>query len=102
MSRIRPKERDAVAELLSEPADSVTALAANILITIDKMRADRTDYYVIVHDPGVAVHLHGPFITRNAATKAIDKGDVFAASPGAKALIVQLFKHEEVDDVDQA
>ena len=93
--RIRPKERDAVADMLAQPADSVTALATNILLAVDRMRADRTDYYVIVNDPGVCVHLHGPFITRNAAQRAITKGEVFAASKGAKALIVQLHKHEE-------
>lgn len=95
MSRIRPKERDAIAELLSEPADSVTALATNVLLLVDRLRAERTDWYVLVHDPGVGVFLHGAYITRNAAQRAIDKGEVFAASPNATAMVMQLMKHSE-------
>ena len=95
MSRIRPKERDAIAELLSEPADSVTALATNVLLLVDRLRAERTDWYVLVHDPGVGVFLHGSYITRNAAQRAIDKGEVFAASPNATAMVMQLMKHSE-------
>jgi CelD/BcsL family acetyltransferase involved in cellulose biosynthesis len=95
MPRIRPKERDAVAELLSTPADSVTALATDVLLLVDRMREERPDWYVLVHDPGVGVFLHGSFITKNAAQRAIDKGEVFAASPGATAMVMQLMKHSE-------
>ena len=94
---IRPKERDAIAKLLKEPAPSVQALATDVLREVDRLRADRTDWYVLVVDPGVCVHLHGAFITKAAAQRAIDKGEVFAASPGANALILQLLKHEEQD-----
>lgn len=92
---VRPKEREAVAKLLDEPADSLNALAANIIITIDKMRADRTDWYVLVHDPGVCLHLHGPYITKNKAEVAVKNGSVYAASPGATCTIMQLIKAEE-------
>lgn len=98
MPRIRPKERDAIAELLSSPAESVTALATDVLLKVDQLRADRPDWYVLVHDPGVGVFLHGSYITRNAAQRAIDNGDVFAASPGASALVMQLIQHSEVSD----
>ena len=97
MSRIRPKERDAIAKLLEEPADSVLSLATDVLREVDRLREKRTDWFVLVIDPGVAVCLHGPFITKNAAHKAISTGDVFAASPGATALTLQLIKHEEQD-----
>ena len=97
MPRIRPKERDAIAKLLEEPADSVLSLATEILRGVDRQREKRTDWFVLVIDPGVAVCLHGPFITKNAAHKAIESGDVFAASPGATALTLQLIKHEEQD-----
>ena len=94
---VRPKEREEIAKLLDEPADSLNALAANIIITMDKMRADRTDWYVLVHDPGVCLHLHGPFITKRKAQVAIDTGSVYAASPGATCTIMQLLKAEEQD-----
>ena len=97
MPRIRPKERDAIAKLIEEPADSVLSLATEILREVDRQREKRTDWFVLVIDPGVAVCLHGPFITKNAAHKAIESGDVFAASPGATALTLQLIKHEEQD-----
>ena len=92
---VRPKEREAIAKLLDEPADSLNALAANIIITIDKMRADRTDWYVLVHDPGVCLHLHGPYITKNKAEVAVKNGSVYAASPGTTCTIMQLLKAEE-------
>ena len=96
MARIRPKERDAIAKLLEEPADSVLSLATEVLREVDRQREKRTDWFVLVTDPGVCVHLHGPFITKNAAHKAINTGDVFAASPGATALTLQLIKHDEM------
>ena len=84
-----------MAHLLSSPAESVTALATDVLMLVDRLRSDRPDWYVLVHDPGVGVFLHGSYITRNAAQKAIDKGEVFAASPGATAMVMQLIQHNE-------
>lgn len=97
---IRPRERDAIATLLDSPAPSANDLAVDVLRTIDRLRAERTDWYVLVVDPGVCVHLHGPFITKNAAQKAIDRGVVFAASENANALILQLNKHDEEGNAD--
>lgn len=95
MSRIRPKERDAIAELLSSPAESVTALATDVLLLVNRLRADRPDWYVLVTDPGVGVFLHGAYITKDAAKKAIEKGDVFAASANATGMVMQLIQHSE-------
>lgn len=94
---IRPKEREAIAKLLDEPAESLNVMAANIIITIDKMRADRTDWYVLVNDPGVCLHLHGPYITKHKAEVAVKNGSVYAASPGATCTIMQLIKEQELD-----
>ena len=100
MPRIRPKERDALARILEEPAADTTDLANRLIVSLDAMRAARTDWYVLVTDPGVGVFLHGAFITKNAAQKAIDKGLVIAASPGATARIMQLIKHDEIGEQD--
>lgn len=92
MPRIRPTEHKAVVALLSQPAESVEDLASEVIITLDEMRAKRDDWYLIVNDPGVCVHLHGPYTTKAAALKEIERGDVYAASPGAKALIVPIIR----------
>lgn len=94
--RIRPAERDAIAKLLEEPADSVMSLATDVLREVDRLREKRTDWFVLVIDPGVGVCLHGAFITKAAAHKAISTGDVCAASAGATALTLQLIKHDEM------
>lgn len=90
MARVRPTEHKAVVALLDAPSPSVEDLATDVILKIDALRAERKDWYVIVVDPGVCVHLHGPYVTKNAAKKEIDRGDLFAASPGATGLIVQL------------
>lgn len=93
--RIRPTEHRAVVNLLNEPADSVEELAIDVIMTIDSMRAQRKDYVVLVYDPGVCVHIHGPYVTKNAALKDIGK-NVFAASPGAHMSVMPLYT-----DVDE-
>lgn len=95
MPRIRPSEFKAVVALLDAPAESVEDLATDVILKIDELRALRTDWFVIVVDPGVCVHLHGPYITKRAAEKEIEAGDIFAASAGATALIVQLLDSVE-------
>lgn len=77
-------------KLLSEPAESVEDLAAEVILAIDDLRAKRTDYYVIVRDPGVGIFLHGPYVTKAAVQRAIEKGELFAASKGATGTIVRL------------
>jgi hypothetical protein len=59
----------------------------------------RPMFFIAVIDKGVGVHLHGPFPTRNAANKAIEKGEVFAATPGSNGIVLELFSHE-YDDID--
>lgn len=95
MARIRPTEHKAIVALLDSPADSVEDLATDVLLTVERLRADRKDYYVAVVDPGVCVHLHGPYVTKAAAQKAIEKGELFAASPGATGLVLQLHRSED-------
>ena len=89
MARIRPTEHKAIVALLDAPADSVEDLATDVLLKIDELREARPDWFIVKVDPGVAVTLHGPYITRNAAKKEIERGDLVAASDGATALILQ-------------
>lgn len=79
-------------KLLDAPASSVHDLATDVLNTIDQLRESRTDWFIIVIDPGVGPHLHGPYVTKNAAYKEIEKNDVYAASKGATGLVMQLIK----------
>ena len=101
MPRVRPTEHRAIVKLLNEPAESVEELAAEVIIAIDELRATRKDYVVVVYDPGVAVHIHGPYITKNAAQRDIGK-NVYAASEGAKYGIFQLITDVEggIEGVD--
>lgn len=99
MPRVRPKERDGIVEVLltgvpdvertDEVVGEATEMATDILLLIDEQREKRTDYFIIKVDPGVALSLHGPYLTRNAANKEIERGDLVAASPGAYAMITQ-------------
>ena len=89
MPRIRPTEHKAIVALLDAPAASVEDLATDVILKIDELREARADWYIVKVDPGVAVTLHGPYLTRNAAKKEIERGDLFAASKGATALILQ-------------
>jgi hypothetical protein len=89
-------EHKAVVLLLNDPADSVEDLATDVIQKIDAMRAERKDYYLLVIDPGVCVHLHGPYITKNAAHKDVEKGHVYAASKGATYLVLQA--NEAIDE----
>lgn len=99
MARVRPKElREIVDVLLTgvpvgerspEMIEEAEQMGTDIIQRIDAQRDQRKDYYIIKHDPGVAVTLHGPYVTKNAAHKEIEKGGLVAASPGATALIVQ-------------
>lgn len=100
MPRIRPTEHRAVVKLLNEPADSVDDLAAEVIATIDGLREQRKDWVVVVYDPGVAVHVHGPYVTKNAAHKDIGK-NVYAASEGAYCLVLPLLNGDEgIEGID--
>jgi len=99
MPRVRPKERDGIVEVLltgvpaAERSEEMLAeaaeMATDVLLLIDEQREARKDYFIIKVDPGVCLSLHGPYVTKNAAQKEIDRGDLVAASPGAYAFITQ-------------
>jgi len=99
MPRVRPKERDAIVDILvggipreevtDEVVEEATEMATDILMVIEEQRANRPDFFIIKVDPGVGTTLHGPFVTKNAARKEIERGDLSAASPGARGHILQ-------------
>ena len=90
MPRVRPTEAKAIIELLDSPADSVEELAVSVIAKIDELRAKRQDWFILKYDPGVCISLHGPYLTKNAASKEIASGNLVAASPGATATMLQL------------
>lgn len=94
MPRVRPTEHRAVLALLDAPAESVEELATDVIQAIDELRAKRRDWVVVVHDPGVCVHVHGPYVTQAAAQRDIGR-NVFAASDGAHALVLPLLTEIE-------
>lgn len=85
MPRVRPTEHKAVMALLDAPAESVAELATDVIMAIDDLRSKRSDWVVVVRDPGTGVFVWGPFITKNAALKAIERAEIFASKPGATA-----------------
>lgn len=99
MPRVRPRERDAIVDILlggipsedvvDQMVDEATEMATDILVAIEEQRVNRPDFFIIKVDPGVGTTLHGPYVTKNAAVKEIEKGDLCAASPNAKAYITQ-------------
>lgn len=105
MARIRPSELKGVVEVLlhgvpdheitDEMVDEAREMGTDILFRIDEQRADRKDFFVLINDPGVCLHLHGPYVTKNAASKAIEKGELYAASAGAKALMLTLHQSDD-------
>lgn len=96
MSRftLRKREKDALTKVLLEEHGTVEDAASKVWTTSLDHFLQRTLFFIAVVDRGVGVHLHGPFPTRNAAQKAINKGDVFAASPNSTGLILELMSHE--------
>ena len=64
-------------------------MATDILLVIEEQRVNRPDFFILKIDPGVGATLHGPYVTKNAAIKEIEKGDLVAASPNASGYIFQ-------------
>ena len=101
--RVRPNELKTVVNILlegvadNERTEEMVAeaqeMGTDIIQAIDDARSKRTDWYVIKRDPGVAVSLHGPYVTKNAANKAIGS-EIVAASEGAMASVMQLIPSE--------
>jgi hypothetical protein len=80
--------------LLDQPAESVEQLAADVIVAVDELRAKRTDYVLVVRDPGVGLFVYGPYITKNAAIKDIGN-HVTAASAGVMGVVVPLLTNVE-------
>ena len=93
MSRLRPTEVKAVAEMLSQPAADEYELAENSMRKINDMRSKRKDYVVFMLDSGIP-SVWGTFETINAAKKAVGK-TVVASKTGAQGYIVPLISGDE-------
>jgi hypothetical protein len=89
MPRIRPSEYRAVLQLLSAPADSVEDLATDVILAIDALRANRTDWVSVVEMSPGFVMLFGPYITKGAAERDIGRS-VFATREGMRAMVLPL------------
>ena len=70
------KEREALAALLEQGAETPDELAKIVAGKLDEMRASRTTYTVVLRF-GIGIHQHhmcfGPYSTRAQAEKAFDK-----------------------------
>jgi hypothetical protein len=102
MPRVRPRELKAVVKLLDSPAESVEQLAADVIVAIDELRAERTDYVTVVRhsvDPPFFM-VYGPYITAKAAEKDIGN-NVIASRPGVRYMVLPLTTEvEEGVEVD--
>lgn len=96
----RKKERDRLVDVLMHEHDTVETAADTVWKVTLEQFLERSLFFVAVLDRGVGMHLHGPFPTRNAAHNAIEKGEVFAASPGSTGVVLELLSHEydEIND----
>lgn len=84
----RPTEVRALVALLNQPADSVEELAKTLIRTLDELRQDRTDYLVL-RKMGPMLDCYGPYVTANAAAKAVESGKI-PALDGASFRVVPL------------
>ena len=70
------KEREALAELLEQGAETPDELAKIVAAKLDELRAARTTYTVVLRF-GIGVHqfhvAYGPYQTRNKAQVAFEK-----------------------------
>lgn len=96
---IRKKERERLTDILLHEHASVDNAVQEVWKASLEEFLERSLFVVVVIDRGVGVIVHGPFPTRAAANKAIQKGEVFAASPGSNGLVIELLSHE-YDDID--
>lgn len=85
---VRPNEVKRYVQILSEPADSVEELAKTLIKTLDELRQDRTDYLVL-RKMGSMLDCYGPYVTANAAAKAVEQGKI-PALDGAIFRVVPL------------
>lgn len=70
--RLLKREKDALAELLMQGAESPEILAEELVKRLDEMRGERTHVFACAIVAGVPISI-GPLSTRNQAEKAIAK-----------------------------
>lgn len=75
--RLRPKEVEAVAEMLVEEHEDVEELAKNICRRINRMRSEEPVWVRVVRH-GTGYLMYGPYQTAEAA-----RGDDLSRGPGA-------------------
>ena len=94
---LRKTEREAIQDALVQEKGTVAEAAKAVWDASLEEFLKRQLWIVLVTDPGVGSIPWGPYPTPDAAHKAIEKGDIFAASPGASAVVVRL-KSVELDN----
>jgi hypothetical protein len=72
LSRLRKNEREVLAELLEQGADTPETLAQLVADKLDELRGERTGHYACMIVAGIPVAV-GPFATDNQAQKAAEK-----------------------------
>ena len=89
---IRPTERRAVAELLSEPADDAEELAGRIITALDGLRGQRPFAVVVTQVDGqpAVTWGNGPYSTEQQARKSVEKGTVPVVS-GSRAMVFTVY-----------
>ena len=72
MSRLRKNEREALAAILEEGADTPETLAQIVADKLDELRGARRHHYACLIVAGIPVAV-GPYSTRNQAQKVVTK-----------------------------
>lgn len=81
--RTRKKELERIADMLSQPAESVEQLAEDVWKMIDNMRKERDVFVVGVMYNGVGQFLFGPYESQANAVKDIEgRGSLKGLRPG--------------------
>jgi hypothetical protein len=79
--RTRKKELDAIADMLSNPAESVDDLAKDIWSTIDEARRGR-ELWVVAVQYKIGQHLFGPYESEAMAQKDLEgRGNLRGMKP---------------------
>lgn len=91
--RTRKKELDHIADLLSQPAESVDELAKEIWQFIDDSRRQRDMWVVGVQYDGVGQFLFGPYESKANAEKDIEgRGKLKALRQGDSGRVFKLLE----------
>jgi hypothetical protein len=92
----RQTERDRIVDILDGFDGTLDEAAKTVWDASIGAFLERELWIVVVNDPGVCVHSFGPYPTKTQANKAIKDGEVFAASAGARGLVMKI-KNENVE-----